>query len=159
MQQNLTNTSPKHIIKTLTIIHAAFIAGPFIFSLVILFISSEISIFNTDNIPAAYYIIPFVALIIIYAGLRFFRNQLSKIDKQSPLNQKLVNYQTAFIIKCASIEAPAFLCIMLTILSGETVFLIITWSILLFLYTIRPKKEKVIADLSLSFDERKLLNA
>lgn len=159
MQQNSSNISPKNFIKTLTIIHAAFIIGPLIFSFIILFLSSEISIFNTDNIPVTYYVIPFVALLIIYAGLRFFKNQISKIEKTLPLNQKLASYQTAFIIKCASVEAPAFLCIMLTILTGETVFVIIAWMILLLLYKFRPTKEKIIENLSLSFDERKEFRA
>lgn len=91
MNYNSSNLSAKSILKTLKIMHAAFIVGPLIFSLIILFVSSEISIFNTENTPAAYYVIPFIALIIIYAGMRFFKNQLSQIEKQLPINQKLTH--------------------------------------------------------------------
>ncbi|MBT8243784.1 MAG: hypothetical protein HKP48_01660 [Winogradskyella sp.] len=79
---------------------------------------------------------------------------MSQIKLDLPLNQKLTHYQTASIIRYALIEGPAILCFIITLISEQVSFLIIGWCILVYMYTIRPTKDKVLKDLRLSLEER-----
>lgn len=158
MTSNTSTPPPKDILKILVILHGAFTIAPFIFSLVILFLLENYSIFNISDISTIYYIIPFVALAIIYAGTSFFKVQLSNIEIDFSLKQKLSSYQTASIIRYAMVEGSAFLCIGIALVSEQIVFLIITWCILVYMYSLRPTKEKIIKDLKLNLSERKELN-
>ena len=158
MSTTSERTQPKQILKTLTILYYAFIAAPLLLSLVILMMIKNYTVFEKSEFQTFYYAIPFLAIGLIYVGLTIFKTQISHIKSDLSLNKKLSQYQSATIIKSALLEGPALLCVVLTLISEQLVFIIIAWCILVFMYIMRPTKERVINDLKLNSKERSQLN-
>ncbi len=152
-----TSGSPKSTLKTMETLYYAFMSAPLLFSFVILIINEDYSFFNQNHMSTFYYFVPFAAVGIIYIGLTIFKNQVSNIKSDLSLSKKLSQYQSATIIKCAMLEGPALLCVVLALLSQQLVFIIIAWCILVFMYMMRPTKAHVINDLQLNSEERSQL--
>ena len=150
--------SPKKFLKTLSTLHMAFCAAVLVFSIVILIVIEDYSIFDRLNINSIYYIFPFVAVTVVYASQFIYRSIINNLKPKSDLNKKLAIYQTANVIRYAMIEGPSILCIVACLITNQLVFIIIAWCILAYLYTLKPTKEKLIKDLSLNFEERTELN-
>ncbi len=149
------DNNPKLALKTLKVLHSAFCLSILVFSVVVYFVTDDHSFFNTEGMNALYYGIPILAVLLIYGSKGVYANALSKIPNDMPLEQKISNYSTANIIRYAMIEGPAFLCVAVSFMSGSLLFLIIALCILLYLYSIKPTKAKLIEDLNLNFEERK----
>lgn len=158
MKPSVEHLEPKNIIKTLTVLYYAFIAAPLLFSFTILATIKDYKVFDQTNFETFYYAIPFLAVGLIYIGLAIFKSQVSKIKAESSLSQKLSQFQSATIIKTALMEGPALLCVVASLLSQQLIFIIIAWCIIIFMYIVRPTKEHIINDLSLSPRERTQLN-
>lgn len=154
MPSNLQPISPKSFLKTLTLLHLAFTIASFALSLIILFVLDNYIVFNIENLDSVYYILPIVALTIVYMSSVVFKNLIKSINKNQALKDKLAKYQTASIVKYAMIEGPAILCSILALITGQLVFIVITWCIIGYLYLVKPYDESVIKDLKLDINER-----
>lgn len=154
MPSNLQPISPKSFLKTLALLHLAFTIASFALSLIILFVLDNYIVFNIENLDSVYYILPIVALTIVYMSSVVFKNLIKSVNKNQALKDKLAKYQTASIVKYAMIEGPAVLCSVLALITGQLVFIVIAWCIIGYLYLAKPSDESVIKDLKLDINER-----
>jgi hypothetical protein len=87
-----------------------------------------------------------------------FKQQLSGIDSESTLRQKLTRFQTAILIRSALIEVPGLLGAVFALITGDLTFLFFTGMVVaLFVYW-RPTVDTISADLQLSEQERMVLS-
>ncbi|MBN2349336.1 MAG: hypothetical protein JXJ22_10885 [Bacteroidales bacterium] len=93
-------------------------------------------------------------LIIIPGSYLFHKKYCEKIDKKIGLDEKLTEYKKSLIIKLALIESLHYFNLILFLLSGDYYLLIIVGLLIFLLIINRPSVEKIISDLSLSFNER-----
>jgi hypothetical protein len=151
--------TPKASLKVMAILHLAFTVMPLIFSLVILIVINNYSIFNFENIDLIYYLFPLIAMTVVYLSSIVFNNLLTKIERTHSLQEKLNKYQTASIIKYAMLEGSAILCIVTALITAHVIFIGIAWAIIAYLYLQKPTGDIVIKDLALNMTERKALSA
>ena len=127
-------------IKILKIIHLALLAGVTL----IYFIIGDIFNISMPKLEGEnlYYI--FIPAIAVLASNFLFKNVLSKINPKSSDKEKLMQYQTASIMRWAILEGSAFL---ILILKPELA--IFGLLLLLYLLLVRPTKEKIENELNI----------
>ncbi len=104
---------------------------------------------NLDNIiPSAidtksivYVLIPIGA---IFGSLFIFKNLVSKIDPKLPIEEKIMPYQSALIVRWAILEGAAFVILFL-----KPDFILFGFLIIIYFMTLRPTQQKVENDLNL----------
>ena len=151
-QDNL-KPSPAYL-KTITIIHAALLMGQVLFGIV----SYSIAVNPAVNLKPAndplFYIVPVVIIAGIFVGTFLFRQQLAKLnDNSSTLKEKLGVYQTALIIRYALSEGPSLLGIVAFFTTGNLFYLLLVGFNVIWFIWIRPTKDKIKEDLSLSYED------
>ena len=84
-----------------------------------------------------------------------FKTLLKKASDSSSLavSDKLMQYQTAFIIRCALIESAALFNGVMLLITGNAIPLIFGVIAVVVLWLARPTKEKVQEDLNLQYPE------
>lgn len=143
------------MLKILKIIHAAFILGICIFGIIVYYLTQndlkfDFSFENPLEI--------FVLLVIAISGVmhRILPNKiLEQLKKDDDLPKKKNAFMNAEIVKYATIEAPSFFCVVVTMLTQNALFLIIACLLVLYFYTLKPSLEKVVLKLKLSPSEVK----
>lgn len=144
------------VLKILTLIHFAILAGMVLFFGIVLLkkravLQSEISL-DFQN-PFAIVVLTLLVFVLFLHNF-MFKQQLEKAKKAPNFPEKIKQYQTALIIKWALIEAPIILAITATLITGNIIFLGIAALLIIYLYTLKPNKEKLFSDLELSREER-----
>ena len=148
--------TPKEFVKAMSIIHGAFIAGLLLFGLaaVILKGSRQTSIKLTND--PFIIVVPLLAVAGLLAGKLIFKNQLSRLDNELSLKEKVKGYQAATITRFALLEGPALFAIVAFILSWNMFFLLIAGVLIVYFSFLKPTKLRTETDLKLS-DEEKLV--
>lgn len=144
-------------LNTIRIIHLAFCAGPTLFLAMALLLSRGGVNFNFDNIGAEPGIIiaPIMTITLIPVATFIFKTLLKKASDSSGLtvSDKLMQYQTAFIIRCALIESAALFNGVMLLITGNVIPLTFGIIAIAALWLARPTKEKVQEDLNLQYPE------
>ncbi|RZK68805.1 MAG: hypothetical protein EOO85_23545 [Pedobacter sp.] len=146
-------------LKTMQVIHTAFCTAITGFAIVALIMRKD-RIHFTVSIDASdpyFPLFPILALISLAVGFYMFNKNISSIDHVSSGDEKITAYQSAFIVRCAFIEAPALLNIIAFLMSGNAVYLVIAAIILIVFIMTRPNKQKVIDALNLQFPDTEKL--
>lgn len=146
------NQSPAAIVKTLPIIHLALVAGQTLFAAVT-FIIPKNPVKSAGN-DMLIYIAPILAVICFIAGHFLFLKLLGNIKSDSTLKDKLMAYQSATIVRLALLEGPSLFSIVGLLLTGNMIFLGITGAIIAYFIYLRPTRQKIEDDLSLSYEEK-----
>jgi hypothetical protein len=93
----------------------------------------------------------------IYAALTIFRKKLQQIrDMQTGIKEKFEKYRTANITQWALLEAPALICIICFLLTGNYAFLALAIVVMFLFVMTAPSKLKIMLQLQISeadFDE------
>ncbi len=139
--------------KILPIIHAALLAGQVLFAAAVFYITPNKGIDLKPGIDPLFYIAILLAFGGMIAGTFVSKTMLGKIDPAGTFRQKLVAYQTAFIIRWALTEGASLFCVVGYMLTGNLFYLIVVGINVIWFWTLRPTKEKAKTDLSLSFEE------
>jgi len=144
-------------LKTLTLIHAALVFGLVAFGAVSYFYGvGFIGQFEVTG-DLFIYLIPILAMLGYFGSKIIFKNRLAAIKASDPLSSKLVNYQSASIVKYAFIKGPAILAFFIFMGNGYTLYFSIAVCLVLYLAVQRPTKDKLIQDLNLSPKEQREL--
>ncbi len=153
------NQTSKEYFNSLTIIHAALIAGQLMFIGVLVYLNrSESPTSYSENHNDIFLILaPVLAILGILGGFFITKNRLESIDKRTELKDKLEHYRTTLIIKFALLEGPSLFSLVCFLLSGNYMFLGLSAILILILFTYRPTKEKTMRDLELSHKDRLLI--
>jgi hypothetical protein len=154
MDHNFNNNiSPQSVVKTTTIIHLGLTAGQLLFGVVVFYITPQKG-FSFDGIKDPMILIAFALAFGGFIGSTLmYRSRLASVTPEDTLAKKIGIYQTGFITRAALLEGPSLFCIVGYMLSGNLLLLAISGVIILYFISIRPTREKIIADLKLDYNE------
>lgn len=124
------------------IIHGAFCTGVLIFGIASLFINKDRLLFEIPA-KAEDLTLPAVGILSLIFGPILFKKLIGNIEETSPANQKVMQYQTAFLVKCAFFEAGALANIIAFLMYANLFFLLFAGLCFIFLIMSRPTPDKV----------------
>ncbi len=152
MENNKYEITPNGFLKILTILHLALVAGVSFFALFVYLQNAEWKFNLSDTNDIFFFIVPSFAIFGIYLGSFLYKKQLNSLANKKSLKEKLAGFQSASIIKYATIEAPALLAIVAAFLNGNLFYLLISIVLLIYLFFQKPTKEKIEMELNLTGD-------
>lgn len=141
-------------VKIIAIIHAALLIGEVLFAIVAFVETKSIGLNLKLGSDPFFYIVPFLIVAGMLLGSFLFTQQISEAADKNSLNEKLAGYQTALITRFAIAEGPSLLGIVGYMLSGNVIYLILVGVNVLYFILIRPTKDKIAEDLSLTNEEK-----
>ena len=142
-------------LKIMQVIHTAFCAAITGFAIVALIMRKErIHLdLSLDNNDPYFPLFPILAVISVAVGFYMFNKQIRSMDPMLGGDDKIAAYQTAFILRCAFIEAPA----LLNVVGFLMVYLIVAAAVLVVFILTRPTKQHVIDTTGLQFPDTEKL--
>lgn len=148
------------IIKQSQTICSALIVGQLFFLAVAIYLVIETGAgFGDASLGEIFiYIIPLFAATCIGASYFVFKGKLNKLKESPSLEQKLIEYRSAQIIRWALLEGPSFLAIIAFLLTGQFLFVGIVAVIIMFFIPTFPSAARFDNDLELTWEEKKLLS-
>ncbi|MCL6268079.1 hypothetical protein [Flagellimonas myxillae] len=156
--ENNSQATPNGFIKTLTIIHLGLMAGPTIFGF-IAYSQAENSVLDYSNTEDVFiFVVPIFALTGIFVGNLIFKQTMNAASTIEGLRAKLTRFQTASLVKYALVEGPALLGFVAFYISENLTYLYIGAVLILYLYLLRPTKDKIERGLGLRGQERDQFN-
>ncbi|HIP49085.1 MAG TPA: hypothetical protein EYG92_09005 [Lutibacter sp.] len=141
--------TPNGFLKTLRILHLALVTGVSVFLIFVYTQNTEWILNLSDTNDIFFFIVPAFAIFGVYFGTFLYKKQLTSLVNKDNLREKLVGFQTASIIKYATIEAPALLGILASFLNGNVFYILISSVLLVYLFFQKPTKDKIEMDLNL----------
>ena len=144
----------KSFFKTLSILHYALLIGA---SMFLLLVYTQDNSFTSDMTTSDVfiYLVPFFAATSYFASMFIFKKLITKIHETDILENKLKKYFSASIIKYALIESASMLATVAYLLTGNALHLTIAITLLVYLYTQRPKKDSIKQEVPMNLEERK----
>ena len=141
------------------LLHAAFCVAITTFAAMAFFLVKDKLHFSmaTGQKDPYFPLFPILAVIFVVAGQFLFGKQLSALNTSATADEKLVRYQTAFIIRCAFIEAAALLNIVAFMSIGNTVYLAVAAVLLVVFIGFRPTKAGITDLLGLQYPDTEKL--
>ena len=142
----------KQYLKTLTIINFALIIGQVLFGVIVIYLTlngfdgAKDSTF--ENVFT--YLLPIVTFGGLIASIFVYKKKISLINYNKDLYSVLTEYRSALITRYALLEAPSFLALVVTLLTGNFMFLIYAGLMILCTIYWRPTKNSILKDLELS---------
>jgi hypothetical protein len=91
-----------------------------------------------DSSNFIYIVVPIIAIIL---GNYLYKDQLKNVDKRLKLEEKIGTYQTASLIRWATLEGAAFF-----ILFYNTEFVLIGMLLILYMLFLKPSEQKMKLD-------------
>ncbi|GAB2703413.1 hypothetical protein GCM10027037_31520 [Mucilaginibacter koreensis] len=152
MPQYLIQT-PKAILKTITIIHLALLAGQVLFGIVFFFLRSS----GTDpqaNLDIFKYLVPAIAVVMVALSQFIFPKLIAKAIPLPALQEKMAAYQSALIVCYALLEVPSLFSLVAYFLTGNILYILVAALLVARFVTIRPTAEKAEEDLKLTYEEK-----
>jgi len=147
----------KQYFRTAKVIHLALVSGVVIFASVASFLMSgeELKFGYSTDTNIFYILVGVLGLWALFGGEAIFRNQIKKAKIQPALEQKMMQYQSANIVKYAWVEGVALFSIVAAMLTLSIWFLVITGFLVLVLASYHPSVDKAVKELDLNVDEQK----
>jgi hypothetical protein len=156
-QQYIPQT-PKDYLKIITIIYLGLFAGILLFSVAAFAITPQKGmILDASNVFVL--VVPIVAIMGIAFSVVLYKQQLKAAIAKPTLKEKLMNYQTAFIMRFAALEGAAMFSIVAYLKTGNLFCLVITAVMLAIFLIFRPTKDRICNDLNLGYDEQTDFNS
>ncbi|HMI00984.1 MAG TPA: hypothetical protein VK541_00800 [Pedobacter sp.] len=146
-------------LKIMQVIHTAFCAAITGFAIVALIMRKErihLDLSFANNDPY-FPLFPILAVISVAVGFYRFNKQIRSLDPMLTGDDKIAAYQTAFIVRCAFIEAPALLNVVAFLIYGNLIYLIVVAAVLVAFIVTRPTKQHVIDTTGLQFPDTEKL--
>jgi uncharacterized membrane protein len=141
------NQSP---LKTLRSIFLALLAGQCLFMVAVLSITQNKGLsFNTAADPLLF-VAPVIAIASLVAGPIISNKVLADAANKETVREKLMVYQTAFIIRAALLEGASLLSIVSYMKSGNLFYIAIAGLMILIFITLYPTNDRVTAALGIS---------
>ena len=149
----------KDYFKSLQIIHFALMMGILFFAIIaFILVSQGFAVAGLEDIDIMLsFFVPVFLIIGLVSGNFLFKLKVIEAKGNLSLLEKLNIYRGALIIKMALLEGPAFLSIIIFIITGKLMHLALTGILLIVFVLYRPSKEKLISDLELNQSQRQTL--
>lgn len=94
----------------------------------------------------------------VAASFLLYKMLMQSAQSKPNLSEKLAAYQSAFIIRCALLEAPTLLASIACFLTGNLLYLIVAAAMLVLFVMNRPTLQRISEELALDYQENTLLN-
>jgi hypothetical protein len=146
--------TPAGFLKSMSIIHAALLAGQLLFVIVVFAISPKVYFTVSDTADVFVFIVPLLAIAGFVSGYILFKQKLTELQTKNSLGEKMVAYQAALIIRFALLEGPSLFGVVAFMQTGNLFFLAISALLMLYFFSLRPTKDKMEIDLALGFTEK-----
>ena len=144
----------KNYFQTLNIIFIALLSGQTIYFFVGLFMIQSGNIDGFGGLNTMFmFITPIVVLASILASKFIYTKQVTEFDKSLSLENKLVSYRTANIIRLALFEGANIFNVSIMIITANYFFAALFIIIIALFFINRPTKEKFIMDYEVSADD------
>ncbi len=139
-------------IRILRIIWLALLLGPLLF-LAVIWGKTQPSTTNPEqNNDIFILIVPILGAVSVLTGYLLFKKQMKTIVQMQTPESKMLAFQSALIMRIATIEAPALFSVITFMLSSEKIFTEYLLVFLLFYIPVFPIKERIFR--SLGIEER-----
>lgn len=138
----------KQQLKTIQLIHASFCVAVFAFAIVAIVVNQDKLFFLAPK-ELEGLIFPIITILSGVLSRGLFNKLIGNIDPASNANSKLIQYQTAFLVKCALLEAGALANIVACLIDGNLFFLLFAGINFVTLVMARPTVSTVAGDLCL----------
>lgn len=146
--------TPKKFMTTISLIHLALMSGALFFGL-IMYTSITDWDFTTPHPEDVFlFIVPLAALGGIYLGHLLFQKQVRLAATQTTLRGKITGYQTAFLIRMALAEGPAFLAIIAATNTNNLLYLCIGGVLVVYMLLLKPNKERIAGELAFNMTQK-----
>ncbi len=150
--------TPKTFVNTLNILHLAFFGTVLGFA-VVSYVLVENHTLDLENIDSIFFIATLVLSTLgVLGGSIIKKKVLEAAKSKNSLREKLGIYQTASLIRYATLEGPALFAIVSYILTEQFLFLLIAIALMGYFLLIRPTKSKIALELLLNREEQMQFN-
>tara|TARA_R110001583_G_scaffold109799_2_gene258618 strand:- start:1055 stop:1531 length:477 start_codon:yes stop_codon:yes gene_type:complete len=154
---SLINQQPKGFMKSLQIIHIALIAGVVLFGLYVANNAKDVLFFSSEDDKTFL----FLAIIISFAGnlgSKFlYKKMIKQIPDKADLNEKVVKFSSAHILRLAMLEFPAFMCVFFAMQTNNSFYFALVGILVFMMIAIFPTKSKFQNDVILTSKEKSML--
>lgn len=137
-------------LKELSTLHGAMALGLTAVTAILTTQFKEYAVSYTDNGDVFLYIIPLLAIGGIVIGKMLYDRNVNSIPENASLDDKLVSYRSAFIQKCALIEGPGLISVIIGMQTENLLYMIIAGLLVIYFVLQRPTREKIIDTLNLN---------
>lgn len=150
-----TRVSSKQFFKTIQLIFGAFLFGQLIFLgiSILLVIGADINIGMEEATYPLLAIIAILSINAIVTGKIMFTKRLLTAKTKTNLDEKVTDYMSGAIIRFAFFEGVSLFSIICYLLTSNWLFLAVVTLMIVIFISLRPNKEKIIAELELNYDE------
>jgi hypothetical protein len=142
----------KSVLRTIRVVYFSLILGLLSFLAVTFLISQDLKFTFDKNDPIIFANL-ILFLLAIPVGFSISQTMWKKIEQDLPLKDKIIKYQSGFIIRMATCEGVGMFSIVGFLLSDNLIYLILTAIILLILYSYFPSLDKLELHLDLTQTE------
>lgn len=104
------------------------------------------------------YLVPTLAMLSYFISNYVFGKQLKDLTKLNSLKSKWVLYLQACVVRFSFIEGAAILSTIVFRLDNHIFYLVISLLLILYLFKLRPTKNKIIRDMELSLEDQQFFN-
>jgi hypothetical protein len=138
-------------LKPVQLIHLAFCTAILLFAGTVLFLNMETLKFDfsVETANPIEIVAPIMMVASLFMGTMIFNKMIAAIDETSSISAKLIQYQTAFLVKCAFFESAALLNIVVCLMTSNVLFMIFAAVPFFGLWFAKPTKDKVYSTLQL----------
>ncbi|MEE9363276.1 MAG: hypothetical protein V3U92_11830 [Cellulophaga sp.] len=141
--------TPKKYIQITTFLFFGFLLGPIFLGTIAYYTSEEPLLLLSNAEDIFFFIVPIAAFSGILIGTFLFKKTLVSSLEKKTLREKLNLFQSASIIKYASIEGPAILSIVAFFNSNNLFYLLIAICLMAYFFLLLPTKDKIEQSLKL----------
>lgn len=154
-------TTPQSILRTMNLIYFAMVGMLTAFALVVFFLNTTgmIRQEGSDYTLELRYLLFAITPLGLFTGYFLFKRLLLTITTTAILNQKLLKYQQAILIRSACFEFPGLVAGVAAFLSKDNSFLLFTALVAVLFLLFRPSVATITIDLNLTQNERSQLES
>lgn len=143
-----------NFLKTITLIYYALLAGQIMFlAVAYLLNSNQISSKKHEMYDIFIIIVPILIGSGLFLSNFIFKMLIGKIEQNTSIENKLMTYRSALIIKYALMEGPSLFAIVAFLISGNAIFLAFSAVMILAFILQRPNRDKIVQNLNLNGKE------
>lgn len=150
MANSTLPTSPETFLKTTSILHIALFSGQIILAGIMLFLKGNYVIHTSATDGVFLYLVPGMAVLALFMGKRVYDNRIDTIEASAPLQEKLDNYRGALIVNLALVEGASLLGIMSYYITGNLLYILIAFALILYFFYLKPTTTAVKRDAKLT---------
>ena len=153
------NNSPNNFqstevfLKTITIIHLALLVSQVLFAVVV-YTKIPHKIVSLQAAGDVYfYLVPCFAIVAAVIGTYVYRPRIAALAEKGSLQEKLMGYQSALIIRWAISNGPSLFATVVFLLTSNVFYLFVAGLNILYFIWLRPTKERIDEELNLGFGD------